>query len=64
VFNLRDRACKTCRKIVKGQTCPNCKTYTLSYEFDGLVIINDPENSKIANKLNVTDKGKYALKVR
>ncbi|MHA1835452.1 MAG: transcription elongation factor subunit Spt4 [Candidatus Odinarchaeia archaeon] len=61
---MKERACKTCRRIVKGQTCPVCKTYTLSYEFDGMVIINDPENSQIAKKLNITEKGKYALKVR
>lgn len=61
---MKERACKTCRRIVKGQTCPHCKTYTLSYEYNGLVIINDYQNSKIAKKLNVDENGKYALKVR
>ena len=61
---MKEKACKTCRRIVTGQICPVCKTYTLSTDYEGLVIINDPEHSQIAAKLNITEKGKYALKVR
>jgi len=61
---LKEKACKNCRRIVTTQICPICKTHTLSYDYDGLVLINDPEHSQIAKKLNVTEKGKYALKVR
>ncbi|WEU39716.1 MAG: DNA-directed RNA polymerase subunit E'' [Candidatus Odinarchaeum yellowstonii] len=61
---MKERACKTCRRIIKAQVCPTCKTYTLSYDYDGLVIINDYQNSQIAEKLNINENGKYALKVR
>ncbi|MFX0068847.1 MAG: transcription elongation factor subunit Spt4 [Promethearchaeota archaeon] len=61
---VKERACRTCRKIVSGQLCSRCKTYTLSHDFAGLVIILDAKDSQIAKKLNIMEKGKYALKVR
>jgi DNA-directed RNA polymerase subunit E" len=38
--------------------------HDLSEDFSGLIIILDPEDSEIAQKLNVTRAGQYALKVR
>ncbi|MHA1332665.1 MAG: transcription elongation factor subunit Spt4 [Candidatus Odinarchaeia archaeon] len=64
MHTLREKACRICHRITSEQFCPKCKTSSLSYEFTGIVIINDPENSKIAERLNITEKGKYALKVR
>jgi len=46
------------------QLCSNCKTPTLSPDYSGLVVIINPEGSKIADKLNIHEIGKYALKVR
>ncbi|MDD1778574.1 MAG: hypothetical protein LUQ65_10445, partial [Candidatus Helarchaeota archaeon] len=43
---------------------PSCKTYTLSPDHSGLVIIINPQGSRIATKLNIDEPGKYALKVR
>ena len=37
---------------------------TMSDDFSGLVIIFDPEGSRIAEVMGVKEKGKYALKVR
>jgi len=36
----------------------------MSDDFSGLVIIFDPEGSRIAEVMGVKEKGKYALKVR
>ena len=44
--------------------CPNCKSTNLSSSWSGLVIIIDPEGSHIAQRLNITKPGRYALKVR
>jgi len=44
--------------------CPICKSTDLSEDFSGHVIIVDPENSEIAEKLGVTLPGNYALRVR
>lgn len=53
-----------CHTITSGNTCPKCKTTSLSDDFSGLAIIFDPENSMIAKAMNVKEKGRYALKVR
>ncbi|MFX1514846.1 MAG: transcription elongation factor subunit Spt4 [Promethearchaeota archaeon] len=60
------KACKKCNSIVHGEeVCPICKTHNhLSRSFVGMVIIRNVNESKIANKLNVTRPGKYAIKVR
>ncbi|MFX1511411.1 MAG: transcription elongation factor subunit Spt4 [Promethearchaeota archaeon] len=60
------KACKICHVIVEEeQQCPNCKQPgTLSKDFAGLVVIIDPDDSAIAQKLNVTRPGRYAIRVR
>ncbi len=44
--------------------CPECKTFSLSDDFGGFLIVFDPEGSQIARALNIKKKGRYALKVR
>jgi DNA-directed RNA polymerase subunit E" len=61
---MKEKACKICHLIVTGQTCPNCKSSALSTEYSGMVIIFDANNSQIAEKLQIKNKGKYALRVR
>jgi DNA-directed RNA polymerase subunit E" len=61
---VSEKACSTCHCITKENTCPKCKTPSLSDDFGGLVIIFDPENSAIAKAMNIKEKGRYALKVR
>ncbi|MBD3186064.1 transcription elongation factor Spt4 [Candidatus Bathyarchaeota archaeon] len=62
---VQERACRTCRLISTGSSvCPSCKTHTLSDDFTSIIIIIDPEKSEIAKRLNITEPGKYALKVR
>jgi DNA-directed RNA polymerase subunit E" len=60
-----EKACRNCGLVSTGQqTCPRCKTYTLSDDFTSVVIIIDPERSEIAKRLGIKETGKYALKVR
>ncbi|MHA1209201.1 MAG: transcription elongation factor subunit Spt4 [Candidatus Freyarchaeota archaeon] len=61
---MKEKACKICHLLVTKQICPNCKTSSLSSDYSGIVIIFDPENSQIAQKLQIKHKGKYALRVR
>ena len=35
-----------------------------SESWQGRIVINDPENSRIADKLSIREAGEYALKVR
>jgi DNA-directed RNA polymerase subunit E" len=60
-----EKACRNCGFISNGQqTCPRCKTHSLSDDFTSVVIIIDPEKSEIAKRLAIKEPGKYALKVR
>ncbi|WXG42871.1 MAG: transcription elongation factor subunit Spt4 [Promethearchaeati archaeon SRVP18_Atabeyarchaeia-1] len=64
---MRGKACRNCNLIVSGtakRSCENCKSSDFSTDYQGLVIIIDPERSMIAKKLDVTRKGWYAIKVR
>jgi DNA-directed RNA polymerase subunit E" len=61
---MTQKACSTCHLITTGNICPRCKTPTLSDDFSGLVIIFDKKDSAIAKAMNITEKGRYALKVR
>lgn len=56
------RACKNCKRILKGTTCPVCKTSNITTNFQGTIIIFDV-NSEVAKKLGITAPGKYAIKV-
>ena len=46
------------------QTCPACGSSSLTEDWAGYVVITHPDRSEIAEEMDVTDPGKYALKVR
>ncbi|PSQ16838.1 DNA-directed RNA polymerase subunit E'' [Halobacteriales archaeon QS_8_69_26] len=58
--------CRECHYVVDPdtQSCPNCGSSSLTEDWAGYVIIAHPETSEIAQKMEVTEPGKYALKVR
>jgi len=61
----KDKACKICKTIYEeGEKCPNCesKEYTDSYK--GRIHVVNPEKSEIAQKLNITSEGNFAIKTR
>ena len=61
---MTEKACTKCHKITTEAMCPKCKTASLSDDFSGLVIIIDPEESEIAKAMEISEKGRYALRVR
>jgi DNA-directed RNA polymerase subunit E" len=58
------KACRDCRALSNGSICPNCKSSNLSDDWSGLLIVLDPEASKIAAMMNIKKSGRYAIKVR
>ncbi len=56
--------CRECHRVVRGEECPECGSTNLSDDWKGYVVIIDPEKSEIADKMEVSLKGSYALKVR
>jgi DNA-directed RNA polymerase subunit E" len=61
---MSEKACSNCHFITKENTCPKCRSTSLSEDFGGIVIVFDPENSAVAKAMKIKDKGRYALKVR
>jgi len=53
-----EKACRNCGLVSSGQqTCPRCKTYTLSDDFTSVVIVIDPEKSEIAKRMKKKESG-------
>jgi len=52
------------RQRPDSQTCEHCGSSSLTEDWAGYVIITQPEESQIAEEMNVTKAGSYALKVR
>lgn len=58
------RACRNCKNISNEPICPVCKGNEFSDDYSGLLIVLDPENSLLAEKLETSEPGSYALKIR
>ena len=50
--------------FIKGNECPTCKTSDLTTSWKGRVIVFNVENSEIAKKMGVKEKGEYAIKIK
>ncbi|OFV68204.1 DNA-directed RNA polymerase subunit E'' [Methanosarcinales archaeon] len=63
---MSEQACRECHRIFdrKERTTCVCGSSSLSNDWSGFVVIIDAKRSKIAEKLNITLPGHYALKVR
>ncbi|MEE8132916.1 MAG: transcription elongation factor subunit Spt4 [Nitrososphaerales archaeon] len=60
---VREMACRKCKAITSGKVCSICKSSDLTPDWSGILLIVQPENSQVAKTMNITKKGKYALKV-
>ena len=59
-----EKACRNCSLISNGNICPYCKSTDLSDDFNGILVIIDPEKSEIAKIMNTKKKGRYAVRIR
>lgn len=61
----KQKACKICNAIYEtGDKCPKCGAKESTESFKGRAIILNPEKSEIAKKLNIKEKGNFAIKTR
>ncbi len=51
-----------CARVYEGDKCPACGSKEFTDNFKGKTIILNPENSEVAKKLNIKEKGTYAIK--
>ena len=61
---MKKKSCKKCKIFVDGDICPLCKGNQFSINWQGRIYILDANKSLIAEKITITAKGEYALKVR
>jgi len=60
----KKKTCKKCKIFVDGDKCPICKGNQFSTLWQGRIYILDPEKSLIAEKIELKNKGEFAIKVR
>ena len=60
---VKELACRKCKCVTVGKVCPACESSDLTPDWEGIVVVANPEESRIAKTLKITVKGKYALKV-
>ncbi len=62
---VKAKACKICNKIYEtGDKCPSCGAKEHTESFKGRIYVFDPKKSEIAKKLEIKDKGNFAIKTR
>ena len=62
---MKPKACKICNTIYDDDSkCPKCGSKESTDSFKGRAVIINPEKSEIAKKLNIKEKGNFAIKTR
>ena len=65
MVKIKEKACKICKTIYEdGEKCPKCGSKEFTDSFKGKIFVVDPEKSEIASKINLKDKGEFAIKTR
>ena len=61
----KQKACKICNTIYDQEVkCPKCGSKESTDSFKGRVVVMDSEKSEIAKKLNIKERGNFAIKTR
>ena len=61
----KPKACKICKSIYEGkEKCPKCDSKEFTEGFKGRIFVLNPEKSELAQKLNLKEKGNFAIKRR
>jgi len=61
---MKAKVCKKCKIFIEHDKCPICQGTQFTEAWKGRVIIINPEQSEIARKLQIKQKGAYAIKAR
>ncbi len=60
----KQKACKICKTIHETEKCTKCDSKENTEGFKGRIVVLDPEKSEIAKKLDIKDKGNFAIRTR
>ena len=62
---MAEKACKNCKRLVeKGNTCDICKSNDLTTSWKGMILVYDPDSSKLAEEAEIGSPGRYAIRVK
>ena len=61
---VKEKACKKCKLIVEGPTCPVCKGNEFANVIQGKINFIDINKSIIGQRMGKTHNGRYAIKIR
>ena len=59
----KEKACKHCKLVYEGDSCPNCERKDTVDTFKGKIVIVNPEKSDLAKEMKINKKGLYAIKL-
>ncbi|MCX8185034.1 MAG: transcription elongation factor subunit Spt4 [Sulfolobales archaeon] len=59
------KACSKCRLLIphEVEVCPSCGSAVFTEAWSGIVIVIDPEKSRLAKLMGISKPGRYALKL-
>ncbi|MBS3081614.1 DNA-directed RNA polymerase subunit E'' [Candidatus Pacearchaeota archaeon] len=60
----KEKACKHCRMVYEGSSCPGCQSTENVDSFKGKITVIHPEESEIAKSIGIKGKGVFALRLR
>ena len=60
----KEKACRQCKAVYEGAKCPQCGSTESLDTFKGKVAVINPELSEIAQKLQIKQKGVFAIKLK
>jgi len=58
----KEKSCLNCKAIYVGDKCPKCGETPASETFKGRVHIFNPDESELADKMNIHKDGEFAIK--
>jgi len=58
---MAEKVCRNCKLFVKGNVCPVCNQANFTRIWKGIIIVNDPAGSEVAQLLGIKAPGKYCL---
>jgi len=63
-MTVKEKVCRNCKRFVRESVCPVCRQSNFSRSWKGIVFINEPGGSEIAEAMNIKAPGKYCLWVK
>jgi DNA-directed RNA polymerase subunit E" len=60
---MSEKACKVCRRLIRGNVCPADKNTDLTSNWRGIIVVLNAD-CEIAKTANITAPGKYASRIK